>query len=170
MTDIREYVRNQFTVYLKQDAKSFNMERHLYNWAVRETRFHSQVPAWANVLFKSRYKNRFLSIKYNLEHSKLSSRIISGEVKTSDIPDMNAMEMDPEGRAAIAYKKRQEYHAKRLQSSKEEEDVDDNFVGVFTCGKCRSKKTTYYQMQTRSADEPMTSFVTCLNCGKHWKC
>ena len=39
----------------------------------------------------------------------------------------------------------------------------------FTCGKCKSKKCTYYQLQTRSADEPMTTFVTCLNCGKRWK-
>ena len=170
MNEIRNYVRTQFTGFLKQDAKSFNMERHLYNWSVRETRFHSQIPAWENILFKNRYKNRFLEIKYNLKHSNLSSRIISGEVKTSDVPDMNAMAMDPNGRAAIAYKKRQEYHVKKLLAVKKNEEETEDFIGVFTCGKCRSKKTTYYQMQTRSADEPMTSFVTCLNCGKRWKC
>ena len=41
---------------------------------------------------------------------------------------------------------------------------------TFTCRKCRSKKCTYYQMQTRSADEPMTVFVTCLDCSTRWKC
>eukprot|EP00439_Symbiodinium_sp_Y106_P042252 s4841_g5.t1 len=30
-------------------------------------------------------------------------------------------------------------------------------------------KTTYFQMQTRSSDEPMTTFVTCLTCGNRWK-
>ena len=40
----------------------------------------------------------------------------------------------------------------------------------FTCGKCKSKKCTYYQLQTRSADEPMTTFVTCLDCSNRWKC
>ena len=29
---------------------------------------------------------------------------------------------------------------------------------------------SYYQLQTRSADEPMTTFVTCINCGARWKC
>ena len=172
MTEMREYVRNQFATYLKQDttdAKPFNMERYLFNWTVRETRHHNEVPTWDNVMFKNRYRSKFLSIKYNLQHSNLSSRIISGEIKTSDIPFMNAMSMDPNGRAATAYKKRQEYHTKKLLSAKKEEETED-FIGVFTCGKCRSKKTTYYQMQTRSADEPMTSFVTCLNCGKRWKC
>ena len=40
----------------------------------------------------------------------------------------------------------------------------------FTCRKCKSKKCSYYQLQTRSADEPMTTFVTCLDCGSRWKC
>ena len=40
---------------------------------------------------------------------------------------------------------------------------------MFTCKKCKSKKCTYYEVQTRSADEPATIFVTCLDCGKHWK-
>ena len=41
---------------------------------------------------------------------------------------------------------------------------------TFKCRKCQSNKCTYYQMQTRSADEPMTTFVTCIDCGNRWKC
>lgn len=40
---------------------------------------------------------------------------------------------------------------------------------MFICRKCKSKKCTYYELQTRSADEPATIFVTCLDCGKNWK-
>ena len=39
----------------------------------------------------------------------------------------------------------------------------------FKCGKCSSRETCYFEMQTRSADEPMTIFITCLNCGNRWK-
>ncbi|KAJ6865660.1 transcription elongation factor TFIIS-like [Populus alba x Populus x berolinensis] len=39
----------------------------------------------------------------------------------------------------------------------------------FKCGRCGQRKCTYYQMQTRSADEPMTTYVTCVNCNNHWK-
>ena len=39
----------------------------------------------------------------------------------------------------------------------------------FKCKKCGKRECTYYEMQTRSADEPMTIFITCLNCGKHWR-
>ena len=41
---------------------------------------------------------------------------------------------------------------------------------LFKCGKCRLNNCTYYQLQTRSADEPMTTFVTCINCNNRWKC
>jgi transcription elongation factor S-II len=40
---------------------------------------------------------------------------------------------------------------------------------VFKCGKCGKRETTFFQMQTRSADEPMTTFITCLNCNNRWK-
>lgn len=39
---------------------------------------------------------------------------------------------------------------------------------VLTCGKCKERKVDYYQKQTRGADEPMTCFCHCLNCGARW--
>jgi len=36
------------------------------------------------------------------------------------------------------------------------------------CNGCKQRKCTYYELQTRSADEPMTIFIHCLNCGKRW--
>ena len=41
--------------------------------------------------------------------------------------------------------------------------------GMYTCGKCRSKKTRFEMYQSRSGDEPMTVAVECLTCGKRWK-
>lgn len=40
---------------------------------------------------------------------------------------------------------------------------------MFQCGKCKQKKCTYTQLQTRSSDEPMTTFVYCMHCGNRWK-
>lgn len=40
---------------------------------------------------------------------------------------------------------------------------------ALTCGKCGMKKVSYTQAQTRSADEPMTTFCECQNCGNRWK-
>jgi transcription elongation factor S-II len=47
----------------------------------------------------------------------------------------------------------------------------------FMCGKCKQRKVSYYQMQTRSANEPMKSiyilkgadFRVLFVCGNRWK-
>ena len=39
----------------------------------------------------------------------------------------------------------------------------------FKCRKCFSRSCSYYEVQTRSADEPMTQFITCLDCKNRWK-
>lgn len=40
---------------------------------------------------------------------------------------------------------------------------------IFKCGKCGNNQCSYRQLQTRSADEPMTTFVSCISCGHRWK-
>ncbi|KAI6660357.1 Transcription elongation factor A protein 1 [Oopsacas minuta] len=40
---------------------------------------------------------------------------------------------------------------------------------LFKCGKCKSNECSYFQLQTRSADEPMTTYVWCCSCGNRWK-
>lgn len=39
---------------------------------------------------------------------------------------------------------------------------------IIVCGSCNQRKVDYYQQQIRGADEPMTCFCTCLNCGTRW--
>jgi|688.fasta_scaffold819117_2 DNA-directed RNA polymerase subunit M/transcription elongation factor TFIIS len=40
---------------------------------------------------------------------------------------------------------------------------------MYICRKCREKKCTYYELQIRSSDEPMTKFIKCCNCGYEWR-
>jgi transcription elongation factor S-II len=47
--------------------------------------------------------------------------------------------------------------------------LDPTAGGEFTCKRCKGTKTHHYSMQTRSSDEPMTVFVTCLTCNNRWR-
>ena len=49
-----------------------------------------------------------------------------------------------------------------------QQTVDDITESILQCGKCKQRKVDYYQKQTRGADEPMTCFCHCLNCGNRW--
>ena len=43
------------------------------------------------------------------------------------------------------------------------------YSASLTCSRCKEKKVSYSQAQTRSADEPMTTFCECTVCGHRWK-
>merc|ERR1712098_964612 len=47
--------------------------------------------------------------------------------------------------------------------------VEGTKTDSLKCGKCGKRNCTYNQLQTRSADEPMTTFVLCNECGNRWK-
>lgn len=57
-----------------------------------------------------------------------------------------------------------------------EEQEQDNFIiqpfevheGVITCS-CGSKRVYSYQKQSRSADEPMSTYSNCMSCGNKWQ-
>ena len=45
----------------------------------------------------------------------------------------------------------------------------ESMTDRYKCRKCGSRKCSYYEVQTRSADEPMTQFITCLKCNTRWR-
>jgi transcription elongation factor S-II len=57
------------------------------------------------------------------------------------------------------------------QAKRERVQLEGDFsraTDKWQCNNCKMRKCTYYELQTRSADEPMTIFIHCLNCGKRW--
>ena len=146
-----------------------NIEKSIFNWTIKQTKKYRDVPSWENHRFKHRYINKVSSISFNLKSagSKLIERIASGEIKSKDIANMNPIELWPSGEWASTELKLKE---KQMLIDKANALANEDYTGLYQCSKCKSMKTTYYQLQTRSADEPMTTFVTCVNCGKRWKC
>eukprot|EP00914_Ancora_sagittata_P000013 GHVO01000023.1.p1 GENE.GHVO01000023.1~~GHVO01000023.1.p1 ORF type:complete len:308 (+),score=46.88 GHVO01000023.1:316-1239(+) len=116
------------------------------------------------------YGNQLRAIKSNLgdkKNSELNVRIYMGAIQAESLATMTSVEM------ASDAKKRQRQKAKKnaIEACQSDWDLRNikRAAGQFPCGKCKSQNTVYFQMQTRSADEPMTTYVNCLECGNRWK-
>lgn len=164
---MRDYVVSRLSSILnipKDDKLCLNLEKCIFNWAVDETQRRGDEPSFENVLFSERYKRKFLNIQFNIE--SIREQLINRTIKVTDVVYMTPYQLNPQG---IYAKTKEKLRVEWLHKySLNTEDPD--YEGMFKCGKCKSMKTTYYQLQTRSADEPMTTFITCKNCGNRWRC
>lgn len=110
-----------------------------------------------------KYKSTILQKVFNLRNAKqlsLNKAVLDGTIAPQTFVDMTFWDMAHDS----LKKERETYQIVKVPQLSPSED------GLFTCGKCKLKKCTYTQAQTRSADEPMTTFVLCCNCGHRWKC
>ncbi|KAF8041744.1 hypothetical protein BT93_A0371 [Corymbia citriodora subsp. variegata] len=112
-------------------------------------------------------KFKYRSIMFNIKdpnNPDLRRKVLLGEVKPERLITMTPDEMasDQRQRENHQIKEKALFDCERGGPPKATTDQ-------FKCGRCGQRKTTYYQLQTRSADEPMTTFVTCVNCNNHWK-
>ena len=116
------------------------------------------VKKWSNPLFSELYLTEMKSLLYNLSPEL---------IQTMDQPHLVAFK-------PIHELKLSKWKVMLDRQEKREEYLFSNTLAAnttdFTCFKCKGNKCMYYQLQTRSADEPMTTFVTCVNCENHWKC
>jgi len=121
-------------------------------------------------LFKdtgSKYKNRVKSRVLNLRDKRnvqLRLLVIDGEITPQKFASMVAEEM-----ACDALKKERDEITQQAIKDHQLATTTGTATGQFKCNRCGKRKTTYSQVQTRSADEPMTTFVYCIECGNRWK-
>jgi hypothetical protein len=123
-------------------------------------------PSWDNPHFRHRYKQKLLSILFNLKSNpELIREVIDKKtINPKTIGGMTPDQLWPDGPYAKAIRENRELDTKRQLIKARD---DEEYQGILTCPKCKGKKTSYYQLQTRSADEPMTNFCSCI-CGHTW--
>ncbi|KAF5345045.1 hypothetical protein D9758_010447 [Tetrapyrgos nigripes] len=113
------------------------------------------------------YKNKIRSLFVNLKDDKnpgLRESVVAGEIPADTLSKMTSNDMASAERKAEDERIKEENLFKSLGAGEQQAETD-----AFQCGRCKQRKCRYRQAQTRSADEPMTTFVTCTNCGNRWK-
>ena len=156
-------IRGKLNEILLNEKHSSNLEKGIFNYALKEASSRKVVKKWDNQYFVQIYIDRLRSIYLNLKNPEILEQIQTEAIQAHTVAFMTHQEMRPD-----KWKELIEEKAKR-DANKFETNVEAS-TDTFTCRKCKQNKCTYYQMQTRSADEPSTTFVQCLNCGQRWKC
>ncbi|XP_059810742.1 transcription elongation factor A protein 3 isoform X2 [Hypanus sabinus] len=114
-----------------------------------------------------KYKNRVRSRISNLKDPKnpnLRKNVLSGAIDLLHLARMTAEEM-----ASDELKELRNVITKEAIREHQMAKTGGTDSTLFQCGRCKKKNCTYNQVQTRSADEPMTTFVLCNECGNRWK-
>lgn len=145
-----------------------DLERGIYNASIAEAKRRGTRCHWENPDFSEIYKGVARRTLANLNpeqyigNGRLLERLKDNEFPAHQVPFMTAREMYPEHWQELADE--QLKRETTMLDGNPEEGSD-----MFKCKKCGKSRTRYWEMQTRSADEPMTIFIRCLNCGKEWR-
>ena len=159
----RENIINSLSKLFVASSIATTLENGIYDYSVKKADSNGVIKEWSNCYFTEIYLNRLKTVRYNLQLSDNINKLNNNIIMPYDFANMSHQEMCPDKWKTLLENKRirdQNKYETNLEAS-----TDD-----FKCWKCKSKKCTYYQLQTRSSDEPMTTFVTCLDCGNRWKC
>lgn len=159
----RKEIRNYIFSQVEDEKITNNIEKGIFNFSVRKAGKMKVVKKWDNEYFVLIYMNKFKMIFHSLKDKTIVEKLRENVIKPHEIPFLTHVELLPE-------KWEQQTKDKKLRLENKFFPKIEASTDNFTCGKCKSKACTYYQLQTRSADEPMTTFVTCTCCGNRWKC
>lgn len=114
-----------------------------------------------------KYRNRIRSRISNLKDQKnpdLRINVLLGLITPERLAVLTAEEM-----ASDALKQeRTKLHESAINEHQLAVD-EGTGTDLIQCRKCKQNNCSYTEAQTRSADEPMTLFVLCKNCGNRWK-
>ncbi|KAL8393294.1 hypothetical protein RB595_003179 [Gaeumannomyces hyphopodioides] len=111
--------------------------------------------------YRTQMRSLFSNLKANRE---LAKRVFAGDIATPKFVKMTSDELKSDH-----LKKKEEALEKENMKKAQVPMVERSISDALECGKCKQRKVSYTQAQTRSADEPMTTFCECTVCGNRWK-
>jgi len=170
MEALRDYARSHLAMHVPERPYAKNIEKATWLWAVEETKKNNEKAVFENRLLRMRYKQKIIHLLTELTREpvvattlevqggrvklsyevvpQLKRRLMRREFTSQDLLSMRPDQLWPNGPWSRTMLKLKEKELVLERAKAKEEDYE----GLFKCGRCKSKKTTFFQMQTRSAD------------------
>ena len=160
---LRSRFHTQFT-----EEEMFGIERAILANTMTDADAKFVVKHFDNTLFQVCYTSASRRLVSNLDpttyvhNEHLLQKIKQKDLQIEHLSTMSVLDYAPSLYTGL--------HDRMLL--REQQQLEGNkamATDMFNCNRCGKRETTFYELQTRSADEPMTKFITCVNCGKRWR-
>ena len=171
-TSINDPFRQKYVTILNNELDDISstrkIEKELYNWSIKIAKSRYIERKWNNRLFKQLYISKVRSLYSNISSTSyvnnlsFKQKLLDGTIDISKLSELSVYDIYPENWSELLDKK---IKRDKLKYEMKPSAMTDQFK----CRKCGSRSCSYYEVQTRSADEPMTQFITCLDCDNRWK-
>lgn len=168
MVEVRDNIVSLFKKLRLTTEQSKDLEIGIYNFSIDYATINNIPLTWECEIFKELYITKAKSIysnlttKYSINNKRLIKRLKDKEFMPHDIAEFRPENLYPEVWKNIIDRE-------LLLTKAAYEPQATAMTDRYTCGKCKKNRCSYYELQTRSADEPMTMFINCLHCGHRWK-
>lgn len=145
------------------EIEAQDLEIGIFNASIDYSTNNKIPVTWCCEQFQEVYLAKARSMFMNLsKQTRLITRLKEKEFLPHELPYMKHDSLYPEGWTEII-------DADMMRNKAAFEITQKSMTDQVICGKCKKNKVTYYELQTRSADEPMSQFYTCITCGNRWK-
>ncbi len=163
----RQICVNKFNSLLNDIKLSEDIENSIYVYSIKKAEQSGIEQNINDKYFKRVYVNKIITLYNNLDEKSyvhnngFLQRLLNKEFDVSEIAFLTPQEINIE-------------HWKKYldRQNANDEFLYSRTMGIKTneykCGRCKERNCSYYQLQVRSSDEPMTTFINCLNCGNKW--
>ena len=161
-------------VSMLSEEQIISIEKSIYNWTIEYAEKKNIIKMWADKRFINVYINKVNQILTLL----IPSSYIYKNHSEYDHFLMNLQKNDKIILKKIAFYQPHELLPDKWNEHLENKNKKDDSIcnskqlaktDMFKCSKCKKRECSYYELQVRSADESMTVFITCLNCGHRWR-
>ena len=165
---LRTSVRAIFAKYMMSEIEAADLEVGVFNNTIDTAKAFPFAASWGNPVFYEAYLAKARSMVVNINpQSYVGNRHLATRLNEKEFLPNEMASMAPENLFPEAWE--QVIQTELLQMKGAYEANMNAMTDIYTCGKCKKNRCTFYELQTRSADEPLTTFVRCLNCGNRWK-
>jgi DNA-directed RNA polymerase subunit M/transcription elongation factor TFIIS len=146
----------KLSTILNDIKKAKMLEKGIFEFALIHTFMNNLQQKFVISVYMDKFDEIINNINGNkkINNTTLKQSILSGEIRPELVSFLSPQQMHPKRWIEI------------MNIKKYREDKENNIAttDLYKCRKCGERKSKITQLQIRSADEPMTTFVTCLVC------